>query len=151
MCLIVFEWAHRGARSSLANGIAAYAMFGYGFNSLTPYIGYSYTKTLTETFKLDADQSIKDRFVPQIVGLGQVPLDDYAVRNSNSRSNTITTCLRLGFYQKMALKVQVDSFRDLKKNGEDISGSGFRSFSSSTLSASDKNIIVSTASLDIIF
>lgn len=146
-----FEWAHREARSSLANGIAAYAMFGYRFNSLTPYIGYSYAKTLTETFTLDVDQSIKDSLDPQIVGLGRVPLDEYVVRNSNSRSNTITAGLRWDFYQKMALKFQVDSFRALKNDGEDTGGSGFRNLSASTLSASGKNIIVSTVSLDIIF
>ena len=146
-----FEWAHREARSSLANGIAAYGMVGYRFDSLTPYVGYSYAKSLTENFELDVDADLKASLDSQVVGLGSEPLDTYVVRNSSSRSNTITAGLRWDFYKKMALKMQFDSFRPLNNDGFATGGSGFRNLSNETLSATGKNIIVSTVSLDIIF
>lgn len=145
------EWAHRESRSSLANGLAAYAMFGYRFDSLTTYTGYSYTKTLTENFALDVDADVKASLDSQVVGLGSVPLDQYVVRNSNSRSNTITAGVRWDFYPKMALKFQVDKFRALNNDGLATGGSGFLNQSNEVLSATNKNVIVSTVSLDMIF
>ena len=146
-----FEWAHRKADSALSNGIAAYGMVGYRFDSLTPYVGYSYAKSLTENFKLDVDADIKASLDSQVVGLGSEPLDQYVVRNSSSRSNTITAGLRWDFYKKMALKMQFDSFRPLNNDGLATGGSGFLNLTNETLSATGKNIIVSTVSLDIIF
>ena len=146
-----FEWAHRKADSALANGIAAYGMVGYKFNSLTPYVGYSYAKSLTDNFVLDVDADVKASFDSQVAGLGSEPLDQYVVRNSNTRSNTITAGLRWDFYKKMALKMQFDSVRPLNNDGTANNGSGFRNSSGETLSTTGKNIIVSTVSLDIIF
>jgi len=146
-----FEWAHRKADSALANGIAAYGMVGYKFNSLTPYVGYSYAKSLTDNFVLDVDANVKASLDSQVVGLGSEPLEQYVVRNSNTRSNTITAGLRWDFYKKMALKMQFDSFRPLNNDGLASGGSGFLNRTSEVLSSTNENIIVSTISLDIIF
>lgn len=146
-----FEWAHREARSALSNGIAAYGMIGYRFDSLTPYIGYSYAKSLTENFALDVDADVKASLDSQVVSLGSQPLEQYVVRNSSSRSNTITAGLRWDFYKKMALKMQFDSFRPLNNDGLATGGSGFINRTNEVLSASNENILVTTVSLDIIF
>lgn len=147
-----FEWTHRKSRSLLPNAIAAYGMFGYKFNSLTPYVGYSYAKSLTETFELDFDADLKANIDSQVVALGSEPVDyTFSNKSAATRSNTVTAGVRWDFYTKMALKVQFDNFRALDLDGQANSGSGFRNLTNTHLSATGKSVLVSTVSLDIIF
>lgn len=149
--LLQAELMHRKSASSLADAKAAYIISGYRWNSLTPYLGFSASETLTDKIYLQTSAAYQQVIDTVLQANNLVSVGQPYFQNSVTKQNTITAGVRWDFYQGFALKMQVDQVRPLRHDAGPNDGNGFMRKAGPQLSELGKNIVVSTISIDFIF
>lgn len=147
------EFMHRRSASALSDAIGAYLTLGMRIGDFSPYVSYSFGKTLKETRYFELTPEYKAAVDAGVIAAGLDVANDYTVSAFNftsNKQNTLTAGVRYDFAPNMALKLQVDKFRPLEHDDRDSYGNGLI-VNGPLLSSLDRNVYVTTVSFDFIF
>ncbi|MCY7297369.1 porin [Alteromonas sp. a30] len=147
------EFMYRHSASVLSNAIGAYMTLGMRIGEFSPYVSYSFGKTLKETKYFELTPEYKAAVDAGVEASGLLQTDRFQVSEysfTSNKQNTITAGVRYDFAPNMALKLQVDKFRPLEHDGRGNNGSGLL-VDGPLLSTQNRNVYVTTVSFDFIF
>ncbi len=136
------EFGYRSSTSFVHETLSGYISGGGRFGKLTPYATYSQVANISDT-KFSGGSGPYGGYTNQIV--------TGTLTNNASDQNTKTLGLRYELFNNIALKLQWDRLDTNTKNGQENTGGGLFTNTTSTFSNRSYSIDVFSTSVDFIF